>query len=73
MRQSSFSTHHQTEYPKHFQLPMGHSSINVTMDTYDQLMRAAHRETFKRLDNSASKINGDFWETFNGRRNVSSC
>jgi len=42
---------------------MGHSSINVTMDTYGLLMKAVNRDAAKRLDEVVFGKNGDFLET----------
>jgi len=39
---------------------MGHSSINVTMDTYGHLMKTVNQESAKRLDVITFKENGDF-------------
>lgn len=54
----------QGEHPKYIQAQMGHSSINVTMDTYGHLMKAVNQESAKRLDTTIFKRNGDFLETF---------
>ena len=40
--------------------PMGHSSINVTMDTYGHLMKTVNKESAKRLDMTIFKQTGDF-------------
>ena len=42
---------------------MGHSSINVTMDTYGHLMKTINREASNRLDRAVFGHNGDFLET----------
>ncbi|MBW2140738.1 MAG: site-specific integrase [Deltaproteobacteria bacterium] len=54
----------QGEHPKYIQTQMGHSSINVTMDTYGHLMNPVNREASKRLDSAIFGENGDFLETF---------
>jgi len=53
----------QGEHPKYIQTQMGHSSINVTMDTYGHLMESVNREASKRLDETVFQKNGDFLET----------
>ena len=40
----------QGEYPKYIQSQLGHSSINVTMDTYGHLMKATNQDAAKKLD-----------------------
>ena len=40
---------------------MGHSSINVTMDTYGHLMKTVNQESAKRLDVTIFEGNGDFF------------
>ena len=54
----------QGEHPKYIQVQMGHSSINVTMDTYGHLMNKVNQESAKRLDSTVFKENGDNLETF---------
>jgi hypothetical protein len=54
----------QGEHPKYIQVQMGHSSINVTMDTYGHLMNTVNQESAKRLDLTVFEKNGDFLETF---------
>lgn len=49
----------QGEHPKYIQAQMGHSSINVTMDTYGHLMNPVNREASKKLDEAVFKENGD--------------
>lgn len=39
----------QGEHPKYIQSQMGHSSINVTMDTYGHLMKATNQDAAKKL------------------------
>lgn len=39
----------QGEHPKYIQTQMGHSSINITMDTYGHLMKNVNREAASRL------------------------
>lgn len=39
----------QGEHPKYIQIQMGHSSINVTMDTYGHLMNPVNKEASSRL------------------------
>ncbi|SPD72615.1 Phage integrase family protein [uncultured Desulfobacterium sp.] len=53
----------QGEHPKYIQSQMGHSSINVTMDTYGHLMNPVNREASKRLDETVFKKSGDFLVT----------
>lgn len=43
---------------------MGHSSINVTMDTYGHLMNTVNQEWAKRLDSTVFEQNGGKMETF---------
>jgi len=57
----------QGEHPKYIQAQMGHSSINVTMDTYGHLMNTVNQESAKRLDSTVFEENGDFLETFSGK------
>jgi integrase len=38
------------EHPKYIQNQMGHSSINVTMDTYGHLMKSANRDSAAKLE-----------------------
>ena len=59
----------QGEHPKYIQTQMGHSSINVTMDTYGHLMNTVNQESAKRLDSTVFKTNGDILETFSGVAN----
>jgi integrase len=40
----------QGEHPKYIQTQMGHSSINITMDTYGHLMSVVNRDASSRLD-----------------------
>ncbi|MBW2608368.1 MAG: site-specific integrase [Deltaproteobacteria bacterium] len=54
----------QGEHPKYIQVQMGHSSINVTMDTYGHLMNNVNQESAKRLDSTIFQENGDNLETF---------
>jgi hypothetical protein len=42
---------------------MGHSSINVTMDTYGHLMNPVNREASNRLEIAVFGESGDFLET----------
>jgi integrase len=58
----------QGEHPKYIQTQMGHSSINVTMDTYGHLMKMVNRESARRLDMTIFKQTGDFLETFSGEK-----
>ncbi|UCF84569.1 MAG: site-specific integrase, partial [Desulfobacteraceae bacterium] len=58
----------QGEHPKYIQVQMGHSSINVTMDTYGHLMNTVNQESAKRLDSTILKENGDNLETFSGKK-----
>ncbi|MBW1774482.1 MAG: site-specific integrase, partial [Deltaproteobacteria bacterium] len=51
------------EHPKYIQVQMGHSSINVTMDTYGHLMKAVNQDAAKGLDEAVFGKNGDFLET----------
>jgi integrase len=60
----------QGEHPKYIQAQMGHSSINVTMDTYGHLMKTVNQESARRLDLTIFKENGDFLETFSGERKL---
>ena len=53
----------QGEHPKYIQNQMGHSSINVTMDTYGHLMKTVNKESARRLDMTVFKQTGDFLET----------
>ncbi|MBW2062760.1 MAG: tyrosine-type recombinase/integrase [Deltaproteobacteria bacterium] len=53
----------QGEHPKYIQIQMGHSSINVTMDTYGHLMNPVNREASGRLDTAIFGEDGDFLET----------
>jgi hypothetical protein len=46
---------------------MGHSSINVTMDTYGHLMKAVNQDAVKRLDAAVFWQNGDFLGTSKGK------
>lgn len=55
----------QGEHPKYIQSQMGHSSINVTMDTYGHLMKTVNREASNRLDKAVFGQNGDNLETEN--------
>ena len=56
----------QGEHPKYIQTQMGHSSINVTMDTYGHLMNTVNREAAKRLEKAVFQGNGDILETILG-------
>jgi len=40
----------QGEHPKYIQVQMGHSSINITMDTYGHLMKTVNRDASSRLE-----------------------
>ena len=51
------------EHPKYIQVQMGHSSINVTMDTYGHLMKAVNQDAAKGLDEAVFGKDGDFLET----------
>ena len=51
------------EHPKYIQNQMGHSSINVTMDTYGHFMKTVNKESAGRLDMTVFKQSGDFLET----------
>ena len=42
----------QGEHPKYIQTQMGHSSINITMDTYGHLMSVVNRDASSQLDNA---------------------
>jgi len=53
----------QGEHPKYVQVQMGHSSINVTMDTYGHLMKAINKEASKRLEKAVFGENGNILET----------
>jgi integrase len=53
----------QGEHPKYIQTQMGHSSINVTMDTYGHLMNPVNREASEKLDKAIFEGNGDIMET----------
>ncbi|MFC1890868.1 tyrosine-type recombinase/integrase [Thermodesulfobacteriota bacterium] len=57
----------QGEHPKYIQSQLGHSSINVTMDTYGHLMRAVNPEASNKLDKAVFGEIGDFLETKNKR------
>ena len=46
----------QGEHPKYIQVQMGHSSINVTMDTYGHLMKPVNQEASRRLDKIVGKL-----------------
>ena len=48
----------QGEHPKYIQVQAGHSSINVTMDTYGHLMVNVNKE-------AASKLGQAIWSTEN--------
>lgn len=56
----------QGEHPKYIQTQMGHSSINVTMDTYGHLMNPVNKQASARLDQTVFQENGDKMET-NGK------
>lgn len=49
---------HQGEHPKYIQTQLGHSSINVTMDTYGHLMEGVNVQATKRLDATLFGKNG---------------
>jgi hypothetical protein len=49
---------------------MGHSSINVTMDTYGHLMETVNQESARMLDVTIFKGSGDFLETFSGEKKL---
>ncbi len=51
------------EHPKYIQVQMGHSSINITMDTYGHLMKAVNQDAAKRLDEAVFGKDGDILET----------
>jgi len=53
----------QGEHPKYIQTQMGHSSINVTMDTYGHLMNPVNREASNRLEIAVFGESGDILET----------
>lgn len=53
----------QGEHPKYIQTQMGHSSINVTMDTYGHLMNPVNREASNKLDQVVFGGNGDILVT----------
>jgi integrase len=53
----------QGEHPKYIQSQMGHSSINVTMDTYGHLMKSVNRLASSKLDEAVFGGNGDQMET----------
>ncbi len=53
----------QGEHPKYIQTQMGHSSINITMDTYGHLMNPVNRDASKKLDIAIFGEDGDFLET----------
>lgn len=60
----------QGEHPKYIQSQMGHSSINVTMDTYGHLMKTVNQDSARRLDGAIFEVkkegileNGDQMET----------
>jgi hypothetical protein len=53
----------QGEHPKYIQTQMGHSSINVTMDTYGHLMNPVNREASNRLAIAVFGESGDILET----------
>lgn len=58
---------HQGEHPKYIQSQMGHSSINVTMDTYGHLMNTVNQESAKRLDLMVFQTNSDILATFSDK------
>ena len=49
----------QGEHPKYIQAQMGHSSINVTMDTYGHLLDTVNRAAADRL---GEQIFDDSWK-----------
>jgi len=51
------------EHPKYIQVQMGHSSINVTMDTYGHLMKVVNQDAAKGLDEAVFGKDGDFLVT----------
>jgi integrase len=52
----------QGDHSKYIQDQMGHSSINVAIDTYGHLMRDVNRKSSGKLDKIIFK-NGDLLET----------
>lgn len=63
----------QGEHPKYIQNQMGHSSINVTMDTYGHLMKTVNQDSARRLDGAIFEVekeaklkSGDQMETKGG-------
>jgi integrase len=53
----------QGEHQKYIQNQMGHSSINVTMDSYGHLMNPVNREASNRLEIAVFGESGDILET----------
>jgi len=53
----------QGESLKYIQTQLGHSSINVPMDTHGHLMNPVNREASRRLDTAIFGEDGDFLET----------
>jgi len=60
----------QGEHPKYIQTQMGHSSINVTMDTYGHVMKTVNHESANRVEMTVFEGNGDFLETFSDKRKM---
>ena len=58
----------QGEHPKYIQEQMGHSSIDVTMDTYGHLMQSVNKEASKKLDITVFGKDGDIMETISKSR-----
>jgi integrase len=60
----------QGEYPKYIQAQLGHSSINMTMDTYGHLMKTVNRQAAGRLGKAIfgnSETNGSKMVAEQGR------
>jgi integrase len=60
----------QGEYPKYIQAQLGHSSINMTMDTYGHLMERVNRQAASRLGKAVfgnSETNGSKMVAEQGR------
>ena len=53
----------QKEHPKYIRAQMGHSSINVTMDTYGHLMNPINRDASNSLEIAVLGESGDMLET----------
>lgn len=58
----------QGEHPKYIQTQMGHSSINVTMDTYGHMMETVNQDAASRLGRA---VLGEENEPFEGNRSQS--